>query len=275
MSVSINSFILPNKPFKWIRFLGVRYVDYDPKLLFEYMEKDGDRGFFFTDIPNRNDNDKVRWRCDSFKSGYMLVRMLSGAFAYIREGDGVLLPYRFAFASEFNESGYAMVGTCKGVSWINTKFEFVATNGKKYNCDPGYNNPFGRTNIRAFNGITSLEGEKRKISVLFTGRDSSIMYFDSINGIMNFVRFDGKEHKEQKIKKIIITIDDIRSSKLDLEQFVFNDQGYVVLGDKAIFANGHFCTTEDLAKLSFKVIDEFNSKDKKFVMQPVDEKNKF
>lgn len=59
-----------------------------------------------------------------YSYGYMVVRLNDGSFTYI-DRDSKILPYRFDFATDFNQKGLALVG-CEGkVNWMNTRFEIL------------------------------------------------------------------------------------------------------------------------------------------------------
>ncbi len=84
---------------------------------------------FFNDIPK-----KIKGVSGEFVNGFMLVQMNTGKFGYIRKSDGQLLPYRFAIASNFNELGFAVVGTLSGVTWINKNFCYLSQECLTYQC---------------------------------------------------------------------------------------------------------------------------------------------
>ena len=51
---------------------------------------------------------------NDFVNGFKVVQTSNGEYAYVRQSDFQLLPFRYDVASDFNEYGFAMVGK-KGV----------------------------------------------------------------------------------------------------------------------------------------------------------------
>ena len=62
-----------------------------------------------------------------FVNGYKVVQTANKEYAYVREEDNKLLPYRYDIATDFNEYGYAMVGKDARVSWIDRDFRYFKT----------------------------------------------------------------------------------------------------------------------------------------------------
>lgn len=67
---------------------------------------------------------------NNFINGFKVVKTASEEYAYIRQSDSRLLPFRYDVASDFNEYGFAMVGKDGSVSWIDTDFRYLDVNGK-------------------------------------------------------------------------------------------------------------------------------------------------
>ena len=51
-----------------------------------------------------------------FVNGFKVVQTANLEYAYVREADNKLLPYRYDIATDFNEYGYAIVGKDARVS---------------------------------------------------------------------------------------------------------------------------------------------------------------
>ena len=65
---------------------------------------------------------------DEFINGFKIVKLLNKQYAYVRESDNVLLPYRFDIASQFNEEGIAIVAKDGIVTRIDKEFNIVDEN---------------------------------------------------------------------------------------------------------------------------------------------------
>ena len=62
---------------------------------------------------------------ENFVNGFKVVKTANGEYAYIRESDNSLLPFRYDIAFDFNEFGFAIVGKDGSVSWINKDFKYL------------------------------------------------------------------------------------------------------------------------------------------------------
>lgn len=170
-------------------------------------------------------------------NGLRLVKLKTGEYAYTTE-KGELLPYRYAIASDFNEYGFAMVGKKDGnVTWINKKFQYLATNGKivgftdNSNTLPSY--------ISTKKVSTFSKGEIPLGSITFESTTQILegtSYIDAKGNIKEFAQYSGKNstynHKFTLFKE-------------DLE---FNPKGYVYQEkEKAILlATGYYITTASI-----------------------------
>lgn len=69
---------------------------------------------------------------NEFVNGFKRVRNNYGQYLYIKEEGNILLPYIFDVATDFNNLGFAMVGKCSEVAWINKNFQITEKRGKVY-----------------------------------------------------------------------------------------------------------------------------------------------
>lgn len=71
---------------------------------------------------------------DPFKDvtdiGLKVVKLSNGEYAYLQ--DGILLPYRFDIALNFNRYGYALVGKNGNVTWLSKGFRYLTKEGIWY-----------------------------------------------------------------------------------------------------------------------------------------------
>lgn len=119
------------------------------------------RGSFVQSRKQDKYSNVIEKTSEEFVNGFMLVRVENGEFAYIREADYRLLPYGFAFAADFNEHGFAVVGTDRGLTWINRDFCYLSSDGSMRSClfmDNGSG--------RLWDGLTSFVGPEEGISTL-------------------------------------------------------------------------------------------------------------
>lgn len=89
---------------------------------------------------------------NDFVNGFKVVKMKNGEYAYVRESNNSLLPFRYDVAFNFNEYGFAMVGKDGGVSWIDKNFNYLNLQGEmqKENTYDPYSNFVGWQSISAF-----------------------------------------------------------------------------------------------------------------------------
>lgn len=80
----------------------------------------------FDDNPSRkNISFEIIDNSREFVNGFKLVQTSNLEYAYLREEDNKLLPYRYEVATDFNKYGYAMVGKYGMVSWIDRDFRIL------------------------------------------------------------------------------------------------------------------------------------------------------
>ncbi len=187
----------------------------------------------------------------SFVQGYKLVAMKDGSFAYVRESDGVLLPYRFDIASDFNECGFAMVGFRGSVTWINTHFEYLGGH-VWYSMDS-----MDAFDEAPWKGVGDFSGSKdAKVSPMvypiFGGTSNLLTYLNVDGEFQKFKQYDGNISEECKEmfaipqKKVMF-----RGIKdYDMSQFAFDDNGRLQIEDCIYFSRGFYVTIHDLIKIS-------------------------
>lgn len=208
-----------------------------------------------------------------FVRGYKVVTMKDGSFAYLREEDGKLLPYRFDIASDFNELGFAMVGLGRGVTWLNKKFEILTGTYWEPYTDLGIHEAPNWCGVREFSG-----SPETKLSALFQpvfgGNVLMGCYMNSFGELQYFYRFNG-ELKPEKTDCIVIPQKSILfrgTVALNLKDYDFDGNGYLRFEDRIYFARGFFITLEDLFKLSKQrgLLENLNREVKHLQMHPVD-----
>lgn len=69
------------------------------------------------------EHDTIKESSDEFVNGFKVVRLENGKYSYVRESDNQLVPFKYDFATDFNEYGMAMVAKGGYVTWINKYFE--------------------------------------------------------------------------------------------------------------------------------------------------------
>ena len=144
-----------------------------------------------------------------FVNGFKLVQTANMEYAYVKEEDSTLLPFRYDIATDFNEYGYAMVGKDGKVSWIDKNFKYL---NNKYEMV--------KEDSSKFNGFLSVsdfsKGEHPLSKVCSCSYDwnKKTSYFGVDGKIKEFSRYDGK---------IIRDNDSIKNFSYYSEDF--NDKG--------------------------------------------------
>lgn len=133
-----------------------------------------------------------------FVNGFKVVKMDTLEYAYLREDDSKLLPFRYDLALDFNEYGFAMVGKDGRVSWIDKDFRYLDRDGEmsQDECDP-YDFPFyGWNEVSRFSKgdipLSRLMFEKfdQSRQVSYFGIDGKIKTFDIFDSFQKGIEFD-------------------------------------------------------------------------------------
>ena len=177
-----------------------------------------------------------------FVNGFKLVQTANKEYAYIREKDNVLLPYRYDIATDFNEYGYAMVGKDAKVSWIDREFNYFDADEEKF-LDERENNH------ARFNGFLSVsdfsKGETPLSRVCRLYNNTEVSYLGIDGKYKEFFKCDGK---------IISENDSIK--EFPEYSTVFDDEGHATANDceLILLSDGYYLSVEDLIR-SAKIKD--------------------
>ena len=170
-----------------------------------------------------------------FVNGFKVVQTANMEYAYVKEEDNTLLPYRYDIATDFNEYGYAMVGKDGKVSWIDKNFKYLNSKYEMVNEDSS-----------KFNGFLSVsdfsKGEHPLSKVCSCSYDwnKKTSYFGVDGKIKEFSRYDGK---------IIRDNDSIKNFSYYSEDF--NDKGYATANNDwlILLSSGYYLSVKDLIKI--------------------------
>lgn len=125
---------------------------------------------------------------NEFVNGFKVVQTKNGEYAYVREVDNVLLPYRYDIASNFNEYGFAMVGKGGRVSWIDKEFKYLALDGNMHfnNLQDSY---FG---FDGWKGVSDFSKGSTPLSRVYYGQNgcNTIAYFGIDGEVKSFYRYN-------------------------------------------------------------------------------------
>lgn len=166
----------------------------------------------------------------NFIHGYKVVLTNRGECAYVRESDGKLLPYRFDFATNFNEYGFAMVAKDGKVTWMNESFECLVSNGQMVDNTTSFKD--------AFLEISNFSGTKQPLSKCKIDTDLSC-FFSTDGKVKQFFAYeDGQLSSRGTI--VFRGVTD------------FNDDGYAFAEDRVLFLDGYWCRKDDLLNICMK-----------------------
>ena len=170
-----------------------------------------------------------------FVNGFKLVQTANMEYAYVKEEDSTLLPFRYDIATDFNEYGYAMVGKDGKVSWIDKNFKYL---NSKYEMV--------KEDSSKFNGFLSVsdfsKGEHPLSKVCSCGYDWNMKtsYFGVDGKIKKFARYDGEIIRDgDSIKKFSYYSED------------FNDKGYATANNDwlILLSSGYYLYTKDIIRI--------------------------
>lgn len=179
-------------------------------------------------------SEKIIDDSNEFENGFKVVQTENGEYAYVRESDNALLPFRYDVAFNFNQYGFAMVGKDGSVSWIDTTFKYLNLEGEfvKEELDKKYSIFSGWQEIREFS-----EGSI-PLSRVYDGRGSygKIAYLGIDGKFKVFYKYDGE-------------INDHWSYSVFSKGTEFDENGYAMADDNMLFARGYYCSYKDLIKI--------------------------
>ena len=172
-----------------------------------------------------------------FVNGFKVVQLDNKEYAYVREEDNKLLPYRYDIATDFNEYGYAMVGRNARVSWIDRNFRYFNPKEKKFieECKIG--------SYYRFNGFLGVndfsKGEHPLSKVYCFGYNNTVSYLGTDGKIKEFYKYDGEIIREDESNK-----------NFSYYSEDFNDLGYAKANDGEIIllSSGYYLSIKDLIK---------------------------
>ena len=139
------------------------------------------------------------------------------------------MPYRYDFASDFNEKGYAMVAKDGTVSWINKTFKYLSVDGIM--VEDYINNP--NAVFKGVSEIYNFNNGEIPLSKICIG--NKVSYFGLNGKLKEFYMFDGK-------------IQDYSCTSFN-DGKTFDSNGIAVDYEKILFASGYFCSLPDFIKI--------------------------
>ena len=187
-------------------------------------------------------SDQIIDESKDFVNGFKVVQTANKEYAYVREKDNVLLPYRYDIATDFNEYGYAMVGKDAKVSWIDREFRYFDADEEKFLDEM-------ESNHARFNGFLSIsdfsKGETplSRISRFYNNTDVSYLGIDG--KYKEFFKCDGEKISES---------DSIK--EFPEYSTIFDDEGHATANDceLILLSGGYYLSVKDLIR-SAKIKD--------------------
>ena len=173
----------------------------------------------------------------NFVNGFKVVETSNGEYAYVRETDNCLLPFRYDVAFNFNEFGYAIVGKDGSVSWINKDFKYLNLQGEmvEEKLDKSW------TEFDGWQGVTAFSEGDIPLSQVYDGRNKygKIAYFGTGGKLKEFYQYDGKI--KSWLPKIIFC-----------SGTTFDEKGQARAEGDVLFAKGYSISCEDLIKICMR-----------------------
>ena len=187
-------------------------------------------------------SDQIIDESKDFVNGFKVVQTANKEYAYVREKDNVLLPYRYDIATDFNEYGYAMVGKDAKVSWIDREFRYFDADEEEFLDEM-------ESNHARFNGFLSVsdfsKGETplSRISRFYNNTDVSYLGIDG--KYKEFFKCDGEKISES---------DSIK--EFPEYSTIFDDEGHATANDceLILLSGGYYLSVKDLIR-SAKIKD--------------------
>lgn len=187
-----------------------------------------------------------------FVNGFKVVQTANKEYAYVREADNKLLPFRYDIATDFNEYGYAMVGKDARVSWIDRNFRYFNIQEKKFTEEY----EIGSYGFNGFLGANDFSKGEYPLSKIYrSGYTNTVSYLGTDGKIKEFYRYDGE----------IIRDDESNKCFSDYSED-FNDKGYAKAnnGELILLSSGYYLSAKDLIKIEENgFLDTISSRIKK------------
>ena len=173
-----------------------------------------------------------------FVNGFKVVQTANLEYAYVREEDNKLLPYRYDIATDFNEYGYAIVGKDARVSWIDRNFRYFNPKEKKFIEEYEIGSYYRFNGFLGVNDFSNGEYPLSKVYCL--GYNNAVSYLGIDGKIKEFVNYDGE-----------IIRNDQSNKNFSYDSEDFNDLGYAKAnnGELILLSSGYYLSTKDLTKI--------------------------
>lgn len=173
---------------------------------------------------------------NTFINGYKVVQTSNGEYAYIRQSDFQLLPFRYDIASDFNEYGFAMVGKEGSVSWIDTSFRYLNLKGDMVEED--FNISYGYAKFNGWQGISDFSKGNIPLSQVYDGRNAyeRVSYFGVDGKFKEFYEYNGK----------IVDSFPISSFR---QGTLFDENGWAMAEGNMLFSRGYYLSHKDLIEI--------------------------
>ncbi len=178
---------------------------------------------------------KIINESNSFINGFKVVQTANLEYAYVREEDNTLLPYRYDIATNFNKYGLAMVGKDGKVSWIDKDFKYFNATKEEMVKDE---------DDKSFDGFISISNFSNgdiPLSKVTRYKDTNLVsYLGTDKKLKEFAFYDGEAVYKGK---------DVRKN-FPYYSGEFNDNGYALIntGD-ILLASGYYLYIRDLMRL--------------------------
>ncbi len=211
--------------------------EYNRNLFYEINEEEKDKTGVHVVLPyfgRPEISEEIVDSSSDFINGFKVVKTSNGEYAYLRQSDSKLLPYRYDVARDFNEYGFAMVGKDGSVSWIDTNFKYLNIAGKMVEESPieDYHK------FNGWQGVSAFSQGDNPLSKVYDGRNrfGRVSYFGTDGELRKFYRYDGE-------------IDYNFSEDTFVEGSVFDENGQAMADGKMLFSKGYFLSQRDLIVL--------------------------
>ena len=186
-----------------------------------------------------------------FVNGYKVVQTDNEEYAYVREEDNKLLPYRYDIATDFNEYGYAIVGKDARVSWIDRNFRYFNPKEKKFIEEYEIGSYYRFNGFLGVNDFSNGEYPLSKVYCL--GYNNAVSYLGIDGKIKEFVNYDGE-----------IIRNDQSNKNFSYDSEDFNDLGYAKANNEELIllSNGYYLSAKDLIGIceEKEFLDTINSR---------------
>ena len=169
-----------------------------------------------------------------FKNGFKVVKMANEEYAYIRESDQTLMPFRYDIAFNFNEYGFAMVGKEGNVSWIDKNFNYLNSMGEmvRENLEEEF------IRFDGWKGVKEFSKGDIPLSQVYDNKNTygRMSYFGIDGKIKDFYQYNGQ-------------INYSFPKTTFMNGTSFDEKGYAKADNNILFAKGYYISYEDLIKI--------------------------